>query len=306
MTNTSYNPYEVGDMLLRLLHISGFGSSRVNRLIQTLLNLETRCSSSSLANFKEVLFTHLTADQKEEYHQAIIPSLDNLKTIHPYGIITILDDAYPPYWRYNLSSPSLFFYMGNLQLLNDKRVGFSGLRKVSERGLKTTLNIAKELVNSNITIVSGNANGVDEMAHYTALKGGGATILVLPYGITYFEIKSLMKSIWDWDRVLVVSQFSPLYPFSPHRAMDRNETIIRLSELLIVTEAGERGGSLSTGLKGLTMHWPTFVPQYVDSKTALGNRQLLSKGATPIVVNRDGIPNLSPIHATLNHQGLLF
>ena len=48
--------------------------------------------------------------------------------------------------------------------------------------------------------------------------------------------------MWDWDRVLVVSQFQPDEPWKAFRAMTRNQLIIALSRVMIVIEAGENGG----------------------------------------------------------------
>ena len=90
----------------------------------------------------------------------------------------------------------------------------------------------------------------------------GSTILVLPEGLDHFRIKRDLRDDWDWDRILVVSQFEPEAIWKAFRAMTRNETIIALSHAMIVIEAVATGGTLSAGLSTLKAGKPLFVAVY--------------------------------------------
>lgn len=131
-----------------------------------------------------------------------------------------------------------------------------------------------------MSIVSGYAQGVDKEAHYTALASGGSTIIVLPNGISSFYVRQELKDVWDWDRVLVISEYLPKDKWSVSRAMNRNNTIIGLSDIMVVVEAGLTGGSLDAGLRTLEDSKPLYVPLYSDyPESALGNKVLLERGA---------------------------
>jgi DNA processing protein len=130
-----------------------------------------------------------------------------------------------------------------------------------------------------VSVVSGNAAGVDFEAHYNCLKAGGKTILVLPEGINHFRIKRALQPVWDWEQILVVSQFEPDEPWKAFRAMTRNQLIIALTRVMIVIEAGEKGGTLNAGKETLKSGLPLYIAQYQDMSDARGNQLLLDMGA---------------------------
>ena len=155
-----------------------------------------------------------------------------------------------------------------------------------------------------VCIVSGYAAGVDQTAHYTAIEQGASTIIVLSEGIESFRIKKELKDIWDWSRVLVLSEFMPNDKWTAGRAMLRNNTIIGLSDIVVVVEAGETGGSLDAGLKTLEKGKYLFTPYYgIVPDSALGNNVLINKGAFPIKMKQEtGRANLSKMFELLRES----
>lgn len=195
--------------------------------------------------------------------------------------VNISDRNYPERVMLALgkSAPKTLYCQGNIDLLCSKGLGFCGSRKASNIGLSTAQDCAAQCAYNGITVVSGNAAGVDFSAHYSALENGGNTIFVLPEGINNFRIKKGMEKVWDWKRVLVLSQYAPEAPWKAFRAMERNKLIITLSHSVVVIEAGERGGTLNAGEQALKMNMPLFVAEYKDMLShALGNKMLLDKG----------------------------
>lgn len=126
--------------------------------------------------------------------------------------------------------------------------------------------------------------------------------MVLPNGISEFSVRRELSDVWDWDRVLVVSEYLPEDKWSVARAMNRNGTIIGLCDAMFVAEAGVTGGSLDAGLKTLADGKPLFVPRYGDwPETALGNRRLLEMGARPILRSlHSGRANVAALAAYLS------
>lgn len=112
-------------------------------------------------------------------------------------------------------------------------------------------------------------------------------MIVLAEGIVGFRIKPEIASVWDWNRVCVVSEFAATAPWSVSHAMQRNRTIIGMSRAMILIEAGATGGSVSAGRDALASNVPLFAAEY-DSmpEAAVGNRELIKQGAIPLLRSR--------------------
>jgi DNA processing protein len=177
--------------------------------------------------------------------------------------------------------------MGNTALWKEKSVGFCGSRKASERGLEVAADCARQLSAAGAVVVSGYAPGVDMASHEGALKAGGRTIIVLPEGIDHFRIKKTVKDIWDWNRVLVVSQFPRSAIWRADRAMERNNVIVGISDAVVVIEAREQGGTLHAGFSALRMGKPLFVALYDEMNGSReGNQRLIAEGGKPLLRSR--------------------
>lgn len=184
-------------------------------------------------------------------------------------------------------------FLGNVALADEAGVGVCGSRRASAKSLGLMRRSVERLVGDGYVIVSGNAAGIDREAHLAALERGGATIMVLPHGMGHFRIPVPLRPVWDWRRVLVLSQFAEREGWAVGRAMLRNRTIMGLSRALMVMEAGAAGGTMAAGLEALRLGLPLHVFEYASAAAAPGNRILLGRGAIPIKKQRaDGAPNL--------------
>ena len=235
---------EVIKILFRLLRVKGMGPARVNKLLFSIRNKVT-----TPLELQHGVSVRLTEEQRLAFMQDYEIS-DRLSDVQ---YLSILDDNYPKSLldELGMNSPTVLSYRGNAALLSKNKVGFSGSRKVSDKGLGIATDIATQLSGQGFCLVSGYANGVDMIAHKTALANGATTILVLPEGISYFYVRKEIAPYWDWNRVLVISEFDPQAKWMVSRAMKRNSTLIALSQAMLVIEAGEKGGSLDAGLKSI-------------------------------------------------------
>jgi len=260
------------------MKVKGIGVTRTNKEMLTYMQ-----QLGSMWKLEDWLLSVLSADQKEEYYSQY-ETVEGLKIkSHDVRFNTVLDQSYPVNLKslLKLNTPPVLSMIGNINLLSNRTVGFSGSRKVSEKGVAITKDCVEQLSQEkDISIVSGYAQGVDKEAHYTALASGGSTIIILPNGISSFYVRQELKDVWDWDRVLVISEYLPKDKWSVSRAMNRNNTIIGLSDIMVVVEAGLTGGSLDAGLRTLEDNKPLYVPLYSDyPESALGNKVLLERGA---------------------------
>jgi DNA processing protein len=213
------------------------------------------------------------------------------------------DTAYPERLKTifgGLLPPDIWF-LGNLDLLETKGVGFCGSRNASEMGLSVAADCARQLSEHNLTVISGYAPGVDMASHEAALSSGGTTIIILPEGIDHFRIKKNIRDNWDWGRVAVISYFPRNAVWRADRAMERNKAIVGLADAIIVLEARDRGGTLNAGFRALEMRKPLFVAFFENmSDGREGNRQLIERGGIPLQRNRaTGRANLKSVYALI-------
>lgn len=166
------------------------------------------------------------------------------------------------------------YYFGNVSLLQNPSISVTGSRKSSDLALEILKTRIKSIAKK-YTVVSGYANGADEAAHLTALQNDGTTIIVLPTGLKTFYIKSIYKSCWDWNRVLVISQFDINSPWSSFNAFKRNEVIVGLSSKIISVHPGLSGGTYNATNMALKTNKQIWV---TDSKSD-GVELFVSAGA---------------------------
>jgi predicted Rossmann fold nucleotide-binding protein DprA/Smf involved in DNA uptake len=88
--------------------------------------------------------------------------------------VTSEDLEYPGCFRvvFGALLPPEIWYVGNVDIINTKGVGFCGSRDASKYGLEIAADCASQLSAADVTIVSGYAPGVDMAAHDAALKSG--------------------------------------------------------------------------------------------------------------------------------------
>jgi len=143
------------------------------------------------------------------------------------------------------NNPKELFYKGDFSLLeNGRRLAVVGSRKVSELGIRRARKIAKLLVQNDITVVSGLAEGVDSIAHKNAIEFGGRTIGVILTPLDkYFPAEN--KDLQDFiaQNHLLISQFPENYPATPKSFPIRNRTMALISDATIIIEASEKSGT---------------------------------------------------------------
>lgn len=274
-------------LIYNILNLKGVGRVKTNKIIQ---NLELCITNKivDLNNISKQLKSELSTEQIEE----VTSNNDEFR----YKIFD-LEPSFINRFHHNFpgslldlgnSCPPVLSCFGNIELLNKRKVGFCGSRKASTKGIEVAKDISQQVATKNIVVVSGYASGIDQETHYWALKEGGETIIVLPEGLGNFNIKKQMKDIWDWNRILVISEFMPNEIWSVSRAMQRNTTIIALSDVMFLIEAKIKGGSIDAGEKTLKLNKPLFAPVYQGMpEEASGNQYLLNKGAYPLKKKRE-------------------
>jgi DNA processing protein len=178
--------------------------------------------------------------------------------------------------------PPVLYIKGELLPEDELAVAVVGTRRVTRYGQQVTEQLAKNLAQSKITVVSGLAWGVDSIAHQAALEAGGRTIAVLGCGLDMVypsRNAKLAHQIVEEQGALVSD-----YPLGTKPKAEnfppRNRIISGLSLGVLVIEAGERSGALITARLALEQNRDVFaVPGSILSPMSRGTNRLIQDGA---------------------------
>jgi DNA protecting protein DprA len=272
------------ESILTLMRLPGVGPARLRRALAALDEGQVPIEDAFGESGRRLL-THLgleSSSPRSPIGAAVEGILrDGIRMFSaPFRELTL-----PAFVRKNL--PPVIFVRGPAELLGRASVGFCGSRSATQRGLAVTADIANQVTDGQINVVSGGAKGVDTTAHKTALGSGGTTTIVLAEGILQHRIREELRDVVDPARTLVVSEFFPDDHWIVGRAMQRNRTICALSRALVLIEARASGGTFAAGEAALEMGVPLFTADYSEQHEGNdGNRILLERGAVRLRQSR--------------------
>ncbi len=172
--------------------------------------------------------------------------------------------------------PKELFYKGNLDLLHRPKVSIVGTRRPLAYTRQFTYLLAQALAARGVCVVSGAAMGVDGVAHEGA--GAANTIAVVANGldIRYPSIhKDMIQNIEE--KGLMLSQFNDGFRATGWSFVVRNEIVVALGEMLIVTEADLHSGSMHSVEYALQMGKKIYVLPHRLGES-LGTNTLLTQG----------------------------
>lgn len=201
--------------------------------------------------------------------------------------------------------PKKLWYSGVIPDEKRLHVAIIGSRKPSSYGRSITETISRELTEHGAVIVSGMAHGIDSIAHQACLQAKGTTIAVLPGGIdTPYPAshRGLAQQIVEQGG-LIMSEDEPGSPALQFRCLKRNRLVIGMADILIVTEANTRGGSMGTATLALEQGKDVYaVPGNITSPLSGGPNALIASGAHPITYIERFVDDLLPKPAVRKSQ----
>ena len=193
--------------------------------------------------------------------------------------------------------PKKIYFSGKLPTERRPTVAIIGSRKPTSYGKEVTYQLAYELAQHGIIIVSGLAFGVDAIAHRAALEANGTTIAVLANGLNYIYPATnydLAKKI-ILSGGAIISEYEPEVEARDFQFLERNRIVSGLSDAVIVTEAAIRSGTMSTVSHALEQGREVFVvPGNITSPLSAGCNNLIKQGAHPITCANDVIEIIAP------------
>lgn len=196
--------------------------------------------------------------------------------------IDFYDEDYPTNLKKIYDPPITLFYKGDIKLANSNCISVVGSRNATKYGLDMSYKVGKELAESNFTVVSGMARGIDTKAHEGALEyKKGKTIAVVGCGLDRVyppENSKLFKEISE--KGLILSEYVVGTKVEAGNFPARNRIISGLSNNLIVVEATPKSGALITVDFALEQGKTVYaVPGNVNSYASGGTNELIKNGA---------------------------
>lgn len=189
----------------------------------------------------------------------------------------------------NIPNPPIGLFVKGELPRECRSIGIVGARRATQYGKTSAYKIAYELSRYDVTVVSGMARGIDTAAHHGAIDGKGKTIAVMGSGFKNIypsENRGLYREILQ--NGCVVTEYMPEeQPLAFHFPL-RNRIISGLSTYILVVEAGERSGSLTTAGLALDQGKDVFaIPGGIFSPNSIGTNSLIRDGAKIITSTRD-------------------
>ena len=207
-----------------------------------------------------------------------IPKLQNLdETI----VMNYKEDRFPQILKeMTKDKPLLLWFKGNVS--NQEGVAVVGSRKIIPETSEIVNSFIKQLSDLHVSIVSGLANGVDELAHLAALENNLKTIVVLPSSLDNILPKSntnLAHEIVE-NGGLIVTEYGPGSPRKPENSnyISRNRIQAGLSDLIFVAQSSIPGGTMTTAKFALDYQKKLSVyksSSNLDIEEYKGNKYLL-------------------------------
>jgi DNA processing protein len=179
------------------------------------------------------------------------------------------------------SYPKKLYFIGDRELLKRPKISMVGTRRPVSYTKQFTHKLAKALASRGVVIVSGVAMGVDAIAHNGAGAENSIAVVANGLDIRYPAVnRSLIQEIET--KGVVISQFPKGFKPTPWSFVVRNELVVALGDILIVTEADEKSGSMRSVEFALRMGKQIFtLPHHIGE--SCGTNRLLKGGlATPI------------------------
>jgi DNA processing protein len=165
-----------------------------------------------------------------------------------HHLILYQDEEYPSRLKHIPSPPLCLYAGGDPSILDVERsIGIVGTRKPTRYGADQVRSLISGLSNAGVHVISGMAFGIDAIAHRAALENGLLTTAVLGGAIDRLypaEHNALARKVVD-NGCLLSEHFLGTEAEREFFPM-RNRIIAGLSDIVVVGESKERGGSMIT------------------------------------------------------------
>jgi DNA processing protein len=226
---------------------------------ETLKTISRRLRSTGATPSALAKATHLSSFLREKV-------MEYLQTKRGFSVLFQGAFQYPEKLRDAEDPVAIIYAKGDLGLLESPSISIVGTRKASPGGRKRAIKLSRELVDADLTIVSGLATGIDTEALTAAIESGGRVIGVIGTPIDEYypkENRGLQDEIAR--NHLLISQV-PFFRYKDEAFKMRrfyfpmrNVTMAALSLGTVIVEASETSGTMTQARACLQQGRKLFV-----------------------------------------------
>lgn len=202
--------------------------------------------------------------------------------------VTRSDLGYPKNLKKKLSNtcPPIFYYAGDLSLLERQYIGYVGARTVTNEDISFTIQTVRKTVSLGYGVVSGGAKGIDTISGNESLLNNGFTVEYLSNSLLKKLKKSDVVKNIQQRKLLLMSVSKPDAGFNVGMAMMRNKYIYAQSFGTVIIHSDlNKGGTWNGANENLKNNWCTTLCWDYPYP---GNQALIKNGAVPISEDWDG------------------
>jgi len=197
-------------------------------------------------------------------------------------VVSRADPEYPRRLKARLKedAPPLVYGCGDPQLLETGGLAVVGSRHVDAQLLEYARDVGTLAAESQRTVISGGARGVDVAAMGGASLAGGNVVGVLADDLERAALARDHREGLIDGKLVLISPYDPAAGFNVGNAMQRNKVIYALADAaLVVSSDFGKGGTWSGAIEQLEQH--RFVPVFVrvSPDAGKGIDALRQKGA---------------------------
>ena len=181
--------------------------------------------------------------------------------------------------------------IGDIELCNlERAIAVVGSRRASENSKAVLRNILDGFHNTDVCIISGMAEGIDTVAHTSALNNNLKTIAVIGGGFDKLYPKSnkkLFERIKDNQGAVLTEYWPDSDALSFHFPL-RNRIVSGLSKGVLVAEAALKSGAMITARLALEQGKELMcMPGLISNPNTQGVYKLIKTGASVITSYED-------------------
>ena len=216
---------------------------------------------------------------------------DEIKTTN------IQDENYPKLLKGIKNAPEVIYYRGEMKS-EENCFAVVGTRRFSPYGKQVALEMAGDLAEAGLIIVSGLAPGIDTFCHTAAVERRKRTIAVLGTGVDEKSIYpqsnlKLAQKILETGGALI-SEYPPGQRGTQFTFPQRNRIISGLSLGILVVEAKQKSGALITAHYAFEQNRKVFaIPGPIHSLNSKGCHYLIKRGAKLVESANDILKDLN-------------
>ena len=189
----------------------------------------------------------------------------------------------PPDVRDLPEPPTRLFLHGNAP--QGPRIAIVGTRRPTDEALAYGEELARQLAERGVAILSGGAKGIDASAHRGALRASGVTLVVAPSSFDRpypEEHRALFEEIVTAGGGYL-SCFSTGVEARRHQFLERNALLVAMCHALVLVEAPLRSGARNAVAWARRLGRPCFVvPSPPWNERGRGCIAELQRGARPL------------------------